>query len=318
MPRFEPRTIHFVLLGDEKTASSRIRGLHLISELRQRGHHVTSGSLWATERSPWVYGIGECPEILVLQKVFPPTAIINLFRRRASLLVLEIDDAVHLGYPNMSTRLATVLGHRVRHLASMSDVLTTPSPLLASEIALERRSLVFPGPAPKYRGSTAVGGLIWLGSPSTEPNLELLRGCGEMISGWRGGARAVGGGKLSENLGLTPVEWSPSAESEVLAMSTVGLMPLIRSEWNDRKASYKVLEYLAAGVAPIASASPALDALGSIAKFVYSVSEEKEWPRALEKHNFSEVDLDWRKVQVALDELSVARYADAWEETVLG
>ena len=313
---FAQTSIHFVLLGDEKTASSRVRGLSLIGALRQRGHTVTAASLRATASAPWVFGHGEPPTVLVLQKVFPPTAFTNLLRRRVSVLVLEVDDAVHLGYPGASKRAAQTLGRRVQHAAALSDVLTTPSPLLASDLAGGGRTLVFPGPAPKPQPATSTGGLLWLGSPSTEPNLELLRGCSELLSDWPGGARAVGGGQLSETVGLTPVRWTSATEREALSTSTIGVMPLTRTEWNDRKAAYKVLEYLAAGVAPIVSASPSLDALGAVRRFVHVVPEHSDWPDALRRYESLAPKLDWREVQVALDGISADSYAEAWESEV--
>jgi hypothetical protein len=314
---FAQASIHFVLLGDETTASTRVRGLSLITELKERGHLVTQGSLRDTVRAPWILGRTKPPDVLVLQKVFPPTAIVDLLRRRVSVLVLEVDDAVHLGYPGDGPRAASKIGGRVRRAAAVADVLTTPSPILATDLVRGGRSLVFPGPAPRIQPGSSTGGLVWLGSPSTEVNLELLRGCGDLFSNWRGGARAVGGGQLAETVGLTPVTWSPATEKEVLSMSTVGVMPITRSEWNDRKAAYKVLEYLAAGVAPIASSSPSLDALGPLRRFVEIVRDHNDWPEVLRGRESLEPTVDWREVSAALDLISAEHFADAWEESVL-
>lgn len=288
-----------------------------MTELRERGHSVTSGSLRATARAPWVLGRGEPPDVLVLQKVFPPAVLLRILRRRVSVLVLEIDDAVHLGYPGDSPRAARTLSRRVRHAAAVSDVITTPSPLLANDLACGRRTLVFPGPAPAVQARTSGGGLMWLGSPSTEPNLHLLRGCSDLLGEWHGGAKAVGGGPLAASLGFTPVSWSPETERQVLLASTIGVMPLSRSEWNDRKAAYKVLEYLAAGVAPVASASPSLDALGGLRRFVQVVPDDGDWPGVLRRSESVAAAVDWNAVEVALAEVSAERFAEAWEEVVL-
>jgi hypothetical protein len=64
---------------------------------------------------------------------------------------------------------------------------------------------------------------------------------------------AVGGGDEATASGWNAVEWSPEAEEDWLARATVGLMPQASDGWSDRKAAYKIFEYVAAGVVPVAS-----------------------------------------------------------------
>jgi glycosyltransferase involved in cell wall biosynthesis len=49
------------------------------------------------------------------------------------------------------------------------------------------------------------------------------------------------------------VPWSPTSEVEALASMDVGLMPLADDEWTRGKCSFKMLQYMAAGIAGVVS-----------------------------------------------------------------
>lgn len=61
--------------------------------------------------------------------------------------------------------------------------------------------------------------------------------------------------QLRENLGIkyNYIEWSPENENSVISSFDIGIMPLIDSEWTRGKCAFKVLQYMAAGAAVIAS-----------------------------------------------------------------
>ncbi|MBB6628513.1 glycosyltransferase [Nocardioides sp. KIGAM211] len=156
----------------------------------------------------------------------------------------------------------------MRMQARLSDVVTTSSPLIKRDLEALGISpssiVVFAGPAPQVQGPRLQRGtqILWLGSPSTFANIaplvdRLHRDCPR----WH--LRIVGAPFDSTQGadGPTFQRWTPDVQREALAMARIGLMPLVRGKWEDRKAAYKVLEYLAEGIVPVVEDVPALHAL---------------------------------------------------------
>lgn len=308
--------VTFLTVGDRTAASSRVRAYDLAAELARRG--------WQTRVRP----VGRGPlarlrslaaaarggDVVVLQKVTPAGPVLRLIRRRAGVLVWECDDAVHLGYPGEDAATVRRRRRRIDSLRRSIDLLTTTNDLLAAELVPGRGGvLVFPGPAPETGPQQTPAGrvLLWTGSASTEAGLALLgEDVARLVSaGWR--CVAVGAGQAARTMGWEVHDWSPTVERHWLAQATVGVMPQSRNAWNDRKAGYKVLQYLAAGVVPVVSPSPAAEtALGPAEAGVF-VSGERSWSQAVA---MAERDRERLLANGAgrLAELSIARWADAW------
>ena len=131
------------------------------------------------------------------------------------------------------------------HLAAYSDAITVV-PSLVDPTAYAIRA---------HEQGEAVT-LGWIGSPTTAP---YLRGIARRSSGSRapptapvrllvvgGAAPAIAGVRVEERV------WSPRAEREALAEMDIGLMPLEDTPWTRGKCAYKALQYMAAGIPPVA------------------------------------------------------------------
>jgi glycosyltransferase involved in cell wall biosynthesis len=92
----------------------------------------------------------------------------------------------------------------------------------------------------------------WIGTPVTQPMLELLRAPLLRLSKELSFKMVVVGGYWHvTGLNIECVPWSEVTESQVVAEFDVGVMPLRDLEWERCKCGYKLIQYMAAGVVPV-------------------------------------------------------------------
>ena len=305
--------IHIVAVGDEKIASTRVRVLGLARRLQADGHSVSLWQIRTWLRHLSSYLLLGRPDVLVFQKTVPPPTLIPFIRRLCKVLIVEIDDAIHLGYPGESPEQARRRWEAIKRLLGSCDLLTTPSPVLHDDFSsYARAALIHPGPAPDVvrTNEERASRLLWLGSPSTDENLSLLGSGSDALRSWTDGAVAVGGSTVAASLGFEVRPWSFETQAVELRRCTLGVMPQKRSAWHDRKSAYKVLEYAAHGIPTVASDSPSLDALGEIKSTVRVVTDQDEWMEQLNSpHALHELP---EKLQALASEISQDVYYRKW------
>jgi glycosyltransferase involved in cell wall biosynthesis len=196
-----------------------------------------------------------------IQKVMPPSWLLSFLRHLTPRLVLDLDDAVYLGYPGSSPGRAAQTAKRVAAGVPFFDAILTSNELIRSDLGLanDSRCIVFPGPSPQILEDTFEPAreklVLWLGSPSTEPNVEvLLPGLSQGLP--EQDFLIVGSKSDAANDRVSRKRWTYDIEADALRRSWAGLMPLEQSDWNSRKAGYKILEYLRGGVIPVVQDSP--------------------------------------------------------------
>lgn len=298
----------FITVGSDKAASSRVRAATVIGALHDKGWNidrvVAASRLWPLLAT---FSVAKRkPDLIVLQKVVPPAWFLRLLRVRTDWMVFEIDDAIYFGYPG-SPQSVPQIEQRVRSLVRIANRVVTSNNLIAQD--LERMGAselhVFPGPAPSVRSvqqSKDEKAVCWLGSPSTYP---LVAQTFEALSSApsTGEFRLCAVGAREEQAveaGVEFVPWSATNEEAVLQQSSAGLLPVQRGPWEERKAAYKLLEYLANEVRPVCPDSPALRTL---------LGDETEQLVILVSAPYA--DVDWQTaVRLALS----APVTDTWLE----
>lgn len=137
---------------------------------------------------------------------------------------------------------------------------------------------------------------MWLGSPSTESNMDhLLPALTQILPGQE--FVLVGSARNHVEPGVRRVRWTRTEEVNALSRSHLGLMPLQDTEWNRRKAGYKILEYLRGGVIPVVEEGPILRTLlGDEAETLCEVvvgSTAEHWAEGIERGLSRVCDEPW-------------------------
>lgn len=317
----------FLTLGTRSAASSRVRIYETVDRLADIG--VASKVITALGNRLWPAELIAAmiwfrPHTLVVQKVLPPVAVTRILRHLSASMVFEIDDAVYLGYPGALDGKSRA-ARRVTVLARTASWCVTTSSLIARDLRSMGGGavIVFPGPAPggQLRAPTRAGArdVLWLGSPSTweniRPHICDIRNALSRQSAQTTRLILVGA-PLDAAADFEAEVWSPEIEISALDTAAVGLMPLTRSLWNDRKAAYKVLIYLRAGLVPVVPDVPAAHAvLGSYLEdlcFVVRESSAEAWGCAISAALAYTPDERWLQARVNLFEsLSGSAYDSA-------
>ncbi|MEA2063536.1 MAG: glycosyltransferase family 4 protein [Gemmatimonadota bacterium] len=201
-------------------------------------------------------------DVVFIQRILLPVWVQRLAAFLNSSLVYDYDDAMYLGERGRGKRFAS-------QLALASRVLLVSK--AAAEEAAARRG-AGPGKlvhlpsalevaAYKSRpgsGDSQVFTVGWIGSPATTRYLEEIweqlaafaASCNEVRFLFIG-VRPFEVGALSGSTRFEP--WSAQAEKELLCRMDVGLMPLEDDPWCRGKGGYKLIQYMAAGIATLAS-----------------------------------------------------------------
>ncbi len=204
-------------------------------------------------------------DTLIVQRGAYPIGPPNLLAPLDSFtgrLVYDIDDAVFLSAPAMAhrSRLARWV-YRDRQslvLLRRADVVIVSSPELAAALPGRRADLVIPTipdvwayPSASHDSSGPVR-LGWIGSQGNVRYLEPLR---EVLS--RLNAQGVAELEVVSTVPwagpATFREWERQSETQSVARFEIGLMPLPDTPYTRAKAGFKLLQYMAAGCAVIAS-----------------------------------------------------------------
>lgn len=182
-------------------------------------------------------------------------------KRQGARLVYDYDDALFIKKPSKHNRLAT----HFRQEGKVVDLMRTVDMVVAGNDYLRDTALENGAAAavtlhvaedadrvPARRRDAAKTPLVvgWLGSPSTEKYLELIRGPLERFFAARPNAvlRIMGGGDFRAAFPVEHVAWSIDGEIAALQAFDIGIMPLPPEEWSLGKSGGKARTYMAAGI----------------------------------------------------------------------
>ncbi|MFX4228151.1 MAG: glycosyltransferase family 4 protein [Porticoccaceae bacterium] len=208
-------------------------------------------------------------DVVVMQREllpFGPPFLERLLCSMGIATVFDYDDALFVHKDSKHNRLASKLrrADKVPQIFAMVDAVCAGNEYLAEcarpycdnavciEVAEDTRRI----PLRDFSVSDRVV-IGWLGSPSTEKYLELIRPVLEELFKSHDNLEmhVVGGGDF--HLAWTRVQhipWQMETEVETLLRFDIGLMPLPLEEWSKGKSGGKARTYMAAGVVPVCSA----------------------------------------------------------------
>ncbi len=186
------------------------------------------------------------------------------FLLRGSRVLLDLDDAWHLRYANGPLR-RLLLGDKMRRITKHADCVAVANDGLEAwsrdvGASASRLSLLPTGldvahydVKPEPDGPFTLG---WIGGPFTVPYLSEISVPLRRLSAE--GVRLMVIGETKPIAALEGVAheqhpWSEATEGALLARCHVGLNPLPDDEWCKFKSGYKLIQYMAAGRAAVAS-----------------------------------------------------------------
>ena len=235
-----------------------------------------------------IFGCLSC-EAVFIQRVLLPVWVQRLIVRLNRNLVYDFDDAVYLGGKKKEKRFASQMGlaSRVLAVSRAAAGQATARGVDPKKVAVLPSSL----DCAVYRTRTGsrpdkftVG---WIGSPSTTLYLERIW---EMLASFADvhpevhflflGAEQFDTGRLRERTRFEP--WTAEAEKNLLSQMDVGLMPLDDDDWCRGKGGYKLIQYMTAAVATLASAVGANLEIVLEGRTGMFVRELEDWGRCLE------------------------------------
>jgi glycosyltransferase involved in cell wall biosynthesis len=271
-----------MLSSGDRVPSSRFRMLPYVRHFRNRGHRCTLASS-VPQKYEWFPQIGfrlsqrlkrlirylhwyqswlRGDEIVIIDReVFdsPCTKLEERFRKSTQRLVLDLDDAVFLRYPE-----------KFEKLARLADLIVCGNSFI-EEWAKERNTntIIIPtcvemAQYPAKDWSDAEGRLPRLGWIGTSGNLRYLE---VAAAGLRQLAQKMDFElhvivpeiePLSEinleGVKVQHVPWQKEIEVDQLRQLDVGIMPLFATEdWDRYKCGLKLIQYMAAGIPAVAA-----------------------------------------------------------------
>jgi glycosyltransferase involved in cell wall biosynthesis len=207
-------------------------------------------------------------------------------------LVVDFDDPWHLRYAAHSSALVrALLGGKLEAVVARADVVTVGSAMLQDWAAKAgaRRLVELPPVVELERypvrplppGPFTLG---WIGTPANEPYLKLIAEPLRRLAAAREvRLRLIGGsGRLAlAGVCIEQVPWREDEEAAALAACHVGVMPLSDGPWERGKCGYKLVQYMAAGRAAIASPVGAATALVVPGVTGLIAAGDQDWLEAL-------------------------------------
>lgn len=209
------------------------------------------------------------------------------FRKVAERFVLDIDDGIFLKYPEKFARIA-----------GFSDVVIAGSELLAIESGRTARQVVivptvvdldrYPYATASRNTSPVIIG--WTGTQSNLAYLEILRSPLERLAKrhsfeWHVVTNVEGFSDIPQFEGVTTraIPWTEASEIEVLGRFDIGVMPLPDVPWARFKCGFKLIQYMARGVAAVASAVGVNPEIALHGQAALLASTAEEWEFQLER-----------------------------------
>lgn len=273
-------------------ASRRLRIQPLVHKLEQIGYSVNVDEIFTNRSYQWKNSGGikgaysalvvlarlakrmitlltarRVDVLIVHREAFPFFTPIfeKLVARKATVSVLDVDDAVHFEVTHgRDWRRFLRRPSEALQYANIFDIITCGNFELMSVYGSKKANVIYAPTCPELavheipssKESTPYE-VVWIGSQSTLPSLcAFLPQIKEALEKTSSKMLVLGGDNVF-TIGPTEqidvARWSRENELNALVNSRVGIMPLPDTEWERGKSGYKAILYMCAGLAAIVS-----------------------------------------------------------------
>ena len=178
--------------------------------------------------------------------------------------VVDYDDAVFHRYDEHRLGIVRkLLGTKIDRIMAGAELVTVGNEYLAERAKRAGAKSVEIVPTVvdltrypiRREGAKGVFTIGWIGSPSTQKYLEMLRpALAELCRGGRARLVLVGAGQVEwPELSIELRPWSEETEVDEIMKFDVGIMPLPDAPWERGKCGYKLIQYMACSVPVVGS-----------------------------------------------------------------
>ena len=227
--------------------------------------------------------------VIIEREIFdnPTTSLEQRFRSTTARLVIDLDDAVFLRYPDKFERLAAMADLIVcgnRHLqdwasARNANTIVIPSCVEMSRCAAKDWTGIHQRPVR----------LGWIGTITNVAYLGVIAGALRRLATTRDFELRIitSDPRPLESIDLSGVKvrfqsWSQRSDIEQLPEFDIGLMPLAADEeWAKYKCGMKLIQYMALGIPAVASPVGVNAEIVTHGRDGFLASSEAEWESAL-------------------------------------
>lgn len=219
-----------------------------------------------------------------------PAAIEGLFLRGRPI-VIDFDDPWYLRYSAHSSGVVRALmADKLEKIVARSTVVTAGSAFLSQWLKAQVPRVIELPPAvdlARYskvslpEGPFTIG---WIGTPGNETYLNLIAEPLRVLCATVGARlRVIGGsrGLALPGVAIDYVPWREDTEAMELERCHIGVMPLSDGPWERGKCGYKLIQYMAAGRAAVASPVGAAPSIIVPGRTGLLASSTDEWITAL-------------------------------------
>jgi len=266
---FKPKIIF--LVKSAKTPSSRIRVAELLPYFAEKNIDADIEVIPDSYRERHLL-FNKCVkyDLVILQKRLLGWFEFCELRKKSAALAFDFDDAVYLKNKSPSLDFDSYRSNtrhrRFKRIVKSSDLIIAANSVLgdfASQYVPAERVHIVPSGINLKRVKThdceelsQIPVIGWVGTAVTQcylkdlaPNLVELREKHDFI------LRVISNVDFTnDGLRIDNVRWNKDTEYNQISNFDVGIMPLTPDPFSNGKASYKLLQYLAAGVPSVASA----------------------------------------------------------------
>ncbi len=232
--------------------------------------------------------------VAVIQRTLFAPWELNLIRRRCEKLVYDVDDALwapnpaNISKPDGAAKAAKIRTRFARTCAAVDLVIAGNDHLARHAREFQKHVFVLPTPLDTdfytpLPPDAACPGPLRVGWMGLAGNLHFLPEVLRQLNAHRERIelRVVADepydGELADMIRFE--RWSPTLEADQLRGFQVGLMPLTDDEYTRGKCGFKILQYMAVGAVPVASAVGCNNEIVTDGRDGLLVREPSDWVR---------------------------------------
>ena len=253
------------LYQDKNLPSSRIRVLNLLPYMNDYGidAEVSSYPKSMGEKIKLFFSLKNF-DVVFLQKKLVTSFDLYFIRKFSKKLIFDFDDAIFINDDRANNFENKRKENRFKKIIEKSDVIIAGNPYLSDRAKAFNKnvfilpSAVFTDEIPvkiKSRNTNEPLILGWVGGGSNLHHLNLVIPALKQISDKIPFIlRVISNEKFqSDGLKIENIKWDLKTQDYEISLFDVGLMPIPKNPWTEGKCSYKALQYMAAGVVPVAT-----------------------------------------------------------------